>query len=1375
MGKRLISLLTVIFILVSMYTNPVSVDASSTDTQSNVATALSPYEIYPIPQGQTYGGSSFTITDEVNLVIEGAIDESTQNFLNSILSSKSIRATKSNAVVSNKTNVLLGINNSNGYVDTYTKANITYNATTFNNQDAYVLDIDNKSAQAGNIAILGADTDAAYYGLATLKMIVDQLPGKNIQTVKYEDYSDAKWRGFIEGFYGFPWSHEDRMSLMRFGGSMKMNSYIFAPKDDQYHNSAWRTLYPANELAKIKELVDVGHESKTQFVWAIHPGFNMINWNNYDAELQTLLLKLDQLYGIGVRQFGLFMDDISTAQSLTDKDKHVKLITDVANWVTSKGDVKSLVYCPPYYNQSWTGDPGKPYLQALRNVPANVEIMWTGKSVVGTVNTTDMQWVKNETGRDPYVWLNWPVNDYKDSRLMLGKGEVLKAGTHNISGVVSNPMGQSELSKIALFAVADYSWNVDDFNSDESWLNSFDYIAPEVASELNTIAYHLSDPSPSGHGLVVGESENVKVELESFMSQFTNKQPVADTGNTLITDFDEILQAIKSFKEKSNNASMVEEITPWLDSLKYVVESSKYATASAMALHNGELSSAWEELAKATNALSESKKIKIKKLNYPDVTVEAGAKRLVPFAEQLINKLDTQILKSIDSELVTMLPTSSYGSPTGLDKMVDGDISTNIYFQVVQKNGDWYGVDLGKTTKVQDVSITQGRNDADHDIFQRGMLEYSVDGQTWTAIGEERSGNKIVAKALDLEARYVRYRLTHAGIPGGKPDLWTAVREFSVNENRGKAGIYTNVAELAETGVNVTEVSVELSHINNITLKPSQYVGMKLPTIEKIAEISLDSTTTELSFESSENGVEWEKVTLGGPYRNAAYIRLINNQEGDISFDLNRLMMKMNKFSEPVITHNYGGIYQGELANVYNGKLDTKVWFNGMQDIGKYVQIDMGGIVNVENVAVVIGDGEGDYFRKGNLQLSLDGQNWETIHSFNNPNDRSLNFPEHEVPYRYKRVQVDEKQARYVRLISTENMNSWLALNEIIVNEGIARPGTDNPSLQAIPQGTLGSEAIFAIDHKLATFYTPSGESKQGQLNYKFSNETKLREVIIMQSPLGISNAGISVRDKNGWHQKGTLSQSYNTIDTSNYENVLEIKLQWDGVIKPMIHEIIPVMGEGGGEVIPPGEPTTKLSGPVSVVGGQEFEMQLELKSVTDSVYALDIALEYDSNVMSLASAVSLQEGISLINTKDTPGHVRMIVVSEGATHAITGDMKLLKLTFESKAVIQTTDGMITITKATMGDDQGVESEAATSSFRIQVTAVSAGIPGDVNHNGKVTIGDLALVAANYGKDSTSSYWEQIKHMDIDGSGTIDISDLSFVAKRIIEPAATGL
>ncbi|WP_171686528.1 beta-N-acetylglucosaminidase domain-containing protein [Paenibacillus planticolens] len=1365
MSRKLISIFLAIFMLSSLVSGMVSAEAVPSGTVLEASAESGTYEIYPLPQKATYAGTNFTITDEVNVVIEPTVDAATQNFLNQVLASKSLKATKSAAVVSDKTNVLIGTRSSGGYVDTYFGAHIPNDATIFTKNDAYVLDIDKQLETKGSIAILGANTDAVYYGLATLKLIFDQIPGKDLKSVKYEDYSDAKWRGFIEGFYGFPWSHEDRKSLMRFGGQFKMNSYIFAPKNDQYHNSAWRTLYPADELAKVKELVDVGRESKTQFVWAIHPGFSMINWNTYDAELATLLAKLDQLYSIGVRQFGLFLDDISTAQSLTDKDKHVKLVTDVANWAAAKGDVKSLIFCPPYYNQAWTGESGKPYLQALKNVPANVEIMWTGSGVVGTVNTTDMQWPKNATGRDPYVWLNWPVNDYKDARLLLGKGEVLKAGTHNISGVVSNPMGSAELSKIALFAVADFTWNSDDFNDSKSWLDSFKYVAPEAAAELNTIAYHMSDPSPSGHGLQVGESENIKAQLELFLSKFNKGEATTEAGNQLIAEFDRVLNAITSFRAKSGNAKMLTEIDPWLNCLKGVVESAKSATKSAMALQSGDMRLAWEELAKAANAMSESKNYKIKKLNYPDVTVEAGSKRLVPFANELLQKLDARIYSSLDPDFTIPTAMSSYGAVSGLDQMIDGNKSTYVYVQTIQVNGDWYGIDFGKPIQVNDVDILQGRTDTDFDIFQKGILEYSIDGQNWTPIGAERSGFHIAVSELDLKARYVRYRLTHAGIPGGKPDLWTAVREFTVNAKNGKVKLYSNVSELAQTSVNSTDVMAQISNLNNVSLKPSQYVGIQLLSIEKIADIALQSTNAEAVLEVSENGVEWKPVSVGGPYPNAAYFRLINKTDKVLTLNLTNLQVKLQKFSAPVVTHNYESVYQGTIAGIYDGNLDAKVWFGGKQSTGKFVQVDLGGVVNVQNAAVVIGDGEGDYFRKGDLQLSVDGTTWETIHSFNNPGDRSLNFPDHEVPYRYKRVQVANKPARYIRLISTANNEAWLALNEIIVNEGLDKPGTELPAFQVNPQGDTGKEAFYTTDHKLSTFYTPKGDAKPGYLNYKLSKFTEVSQVIILQNPTSISNAEVSVRDGNGWHQAGTLSQSYNAINTANYEHVLEVRIQWNGDVKPQIYEIIPVQREGGFF------PATTLTAGSSVVGGQEFNVQIGLNNVTHAVYAEDITLDYDANVMEFVSAKSLPSGISLLLAgKDTLGKIRMLVASQGTSHAITGNLQLLELTFRAKAVSQATEGTISVAKAILADGQGTELGAAASSMKISVTpVVNPGIPGDVNHDGKVSIGDLALVAANYGKDSGSPDWELVKQADVTNDGKIGLEDLVFIASKIVE------
>ncbi len=1336
------------------------VDAAGTDNAG--------YEIYPIPHEQTFSGTHFVMTDEVNLVIEDDIDESTRNFLYKILDSKSIDATVSQATVANKTNILIGTKGSKGIVDSYFGANITYNAEIFNKEDAYVLAIDNNMALNGTIAILGASTDASYYGLATLKMIFDQMSGKDLLSVKYEDYADAKWRGFIEGFYGFPWSHQDRISLMRFGGQIKMNSYIFAPKDDPYHNSAWRTLYPAAELAKVKELVDVGHESKTQFIWAIHPGFSMINWNNYDAELKTLLTKLDQLYSVGVRQFGLFMDDISTSQSLTDKDKHVKLVTDVANWVTSKADVKSLIYCPPFYNQAWTGESGKPYLQALRAVPANVEIMWTGKDVIGSVNVTDNQWAKNEIGRDPYIWLNYPVNGYKKNKLLLGQVEMLQPNTHNFSGIVSNPLEQAELSKVALFGVADYTWNVDDFNKEQSWFDSFKYISPEVASEYNIIAHHMSDPSPNGRGVVFDETENLKAKLETFLSTYSSGASVSGIGSELIGEFDQIVTAIQGFKVKNKNQNLLDEIDPWLNCLKLVVLSNKYVVQSAIALQNDDKNGAWEALAKATNAMTESQKFTRAVIDDKPQIVEAGSKRLVPFANELIQKLDKEIYSSLDPTVITSLAMSSYGAPAAIKNMVDGNLSTYYYNQTIQKNGDWYGIDFGKSVKVNDLRIIQGRTDTDQDIFQRGVLEYSIDGKSWTSIGEERSGYRIFVKELDVDARYVRYRLTHAGIPGGKPDLWTAVREFTVNSDHGKAGIYSNVLALAEVPVESSAAGVDLSNVSNITLEPSQYVGIKLSSIENISGITVSSSDDGSVLESSKNGVEWQVVSPGSSiYPSASYIRLINKSDQVFSFNLTSLQVKFQKFVDPVITHNYESVYEGNLAGVYDGKIDAKVWFRGRQTPGRFVQVDMGGVVDVQNAAVVINDGEADYFRQGNLQLSVDGVTWETIHTFGNPGDISLNFPEHVAPYRYKRVQVDHKPARFIRLYTTVDRAGWLSLNEILVNEGIEKPGTESPVIQSQPLGASGNEAVYAADQQLSTYYTPKDNSQSGSLVYQVFKHTELSQIIVLQSPTAISNATVSVRDEAGWHQAGQLSQGYNAINTTAYAHVLELKLEWSGPVKPIVHEIIPIQRDV--EVVLPTLLTTVLSAPTIVAGGTPFDVQFGLKSVTNSVYAQDITIQHDPEVLEFKSVKSIKNGVKLVTmNEDTSGQIRFIVISEGPDHAVTGDAQLLELSFEAKMLTQQITSSISVSSAIVADGEGKETEAAVSSAQIQVTKEN-GILGDVNQDNKVTIGDLALVAVHYGKDSSSPDWQQVKNADVNRDGLINIVDLALVARKIVE------
>lgn len=71
----------------------------------------------------------------------------------------------------------------------------------------------------------------------------------------------------------------------------------------------------------------------------------------------------------------------------------------------------------------------------------------------------------------------------------------------------------------------------------------------------------------------------------------------------------------------------------------------------------------------------------------------------------------------------------------------------------------------------------------------------------------------------------------------------------------------------------------------------------------------------------------------------------------------------------------------------------------------------------------------------------------------------------------------------------------------------------------------------------------------------------------------------------------------------------------------------------------------------------------------------------------------------------------------------------------------------------------------AVSTFR---SSVIKDIDGDLNHDNKVTIGDLAIVAAAYGKTSEDSNWAQYMRADLNHDGKVDIEDLAMLARWII-------
>ena len=433
--------------------------------------------------------------------------------------------------------------------------------------EGYYLKIDDN-----NIVVAGADRRGLFYGVQTLLQLVEN--GK-LPAVEITDYPDVPYRGVVEGFYGKPWSHMARLRQLEFYGRNKMNVYIYGPKDDPYHRTPdWRIPYPEEEAERMRELVQAATDNNVIFYWAIHPGQD-IKWNDEDRD--NLLRKFEHMYQLGVRGFAVFFDDISGEGTKADKQAELlNYIND--NFIQTKHDVAPLIMCPTEYNKSWTKLEGG-YLATLgERLNKDIHIMWTGDKVVETIDMETLDFVNPLIKRKAFIWWNFPVSDYVQPHLLMG--EVYGNGLDikdDISAFVSNPMEYAEASKIAIQSIADYTWNMEAYDSHKSWLQAIRDLMPENAEYLKTFVSHNSDLGPNGHNFQRMESEEIAPALDTLLNEFRDNGTVnRQAYEQVARECNNIITASYMLLTAEDNRPLAKEIKPWL---RYFRELGEYGCA----------------------------------------------------------------------------------------------------------------------------------------------------------------------------------------------------------------------------------------------------------------------------------------------------------------------------------------------------------------------------------------------------------------------------------------------------------------------------------------------------------------------------------------------------------------------------------------------------------------------------------------------------------------------------------------------------------------------------------------------------------------------------------------------------------------------------
>ena len=988
------------------------------------------YQIYPQVHYADYGTDTLSLLDGVNVVLEDDLDPYTVSKAETVLEEHGIDATFSEVASEDQVNLFVGVHNDEGEDDAYLDGK--YDASNSVDQiDGYVLSV-NSADQT--IAITGATSDAAFYGLVTLGQILDQADGE-VRDLLIEDYASIEFRGFIEGFYG-TWSHENRKSIMEYCGQFKMNSYLYGPKNDPYHRGQWKDPYPDDKLAELQELVELGRETKVQFVWAAHPGGSIDLGSEED--LQALLDKFDQLYSIGVRQFGLFFDDSST-----DFTNLATFAAGVQAYIESKGDVRPLIFCPQVYRKDDGTTGTQNHLKMLDEaLPEDVQIMWTGDWVVSQVDQGMIDWFCEYANRPVYVWWNYPVNDLgRAGYAHMGPSNGLYPDVENISGLVSNPMNQAQISKVSLFSVADYTWNTHDYDSDASWQASFDWVIPDDPEAAEALRIFSQNSTYGWNPFNAPESAYILEDMEAFEQAYANGEDCTESGGILVDRFQELADAVETLKAYEGTNGISEELSPWLDKMGNIAVAARDTVQGLMDLDLVSLDDP-ESLAMAQQALTDLRAQYQSATGTNDKVV--ASKEVQPFIENIQYLLECRIQLAQGEEPV---PRGFGSFSINYAPMLDGSLSTATgtdKFSPAAK-GSYFGVNLGQMTDITDVVITM---DGTH-YFKKGLLEWSADGKTWNEIGEYDT-NIVSVEGLEIQAQYLRYTATDEFVDEftGSPNRWINIKEFAINQLSEQPDTSKNLALHkpvtvstekpdttpaaamtdgdmstrwgASTGDynHVEYAIVDLGEVHDIARFTSYFYGETTRAYLYKIYTSIDGQSYELCVDRSNNTTRGKVDDEAPEGTQARYVKIEVSQSNPPQYNASLYEFEVyapeNKTVNLALNCNASASadnYGNTPDKAFDGRVakDSRWAYEG-GGVGDWLQADLGKVCKIDSVKIFW---EGISLVKVGykVQLSNDGSQWTDV--------ATVPIAEHEET---KELVFDEQQeARFVRVLCTEH------------------------------------------------------------------------------------------------------------------------------------------------------------------------------------------------------------------------------------------------------------------------------------------------------------------------------------------------------------------
>ncbi|GAA3304012.1 beta-N-acetylglucosaminidase domain-containing protein [Streptomyces cinereospinus] len=449
------------------------------------------------------------------------------------------------------------------------------------------------TVDGGTVTLSGAGPDGLFHAVQTLRQLV--RPDGTIAGAVVRDWPGTAVRGTTEGFYGAPWTREQRLALLDFMGRTKQNHYLYAPGADRYRQARWREPYPAGQRAHFRELAERARRNHVTLGWAVAPGQAMCL--SSDADVRALIRKTEAMRALGFGAFQLQFQDVSYSEWHCEADAerfgsgpraaaraHARVANAVARYLADRHPGgPALTLMPTEYYQ----DGATAYRRELAGaLDAGVQVAWTGVGVVPRTITGRELATAREVFRHPLVTMdNYPVNDYAQDRVFLGpytgREPAVAAGS---AALLANAMAQAEASRIPLFTAADFAWNPRFYRPQESWRAALDDLAAGDGRRAEALAALAGNDASS----VLGgpESAYLRPLLETF---WRTRGSAGERSAGLRAAF----TVMRETPARLSGTPLALEVEPWTRQLARYGEAGLAALDMLRAQHTGDPAAAW--------------------------------------------------------------------------------------------------------------------------------------------------------------------------------------------------------------------------------------------------------------------------------------------------------------------------------------------------------------------------------------------------------------------------------------------------------------------------------------------------------------------------------------------------------------------------------------------------------------------------------------------------------------------------------------------------------------------------------------------------------------------------------------------------------------